>query len=235
MHLIGGSSFEFDAIGVEQAGQAAEREFRFPQAVRFGRDREVEGGAKIGLFEVRVKEDRQSEVAVGETRTGEVRAGKIGFLQIAAGEACVLEVEAAEERELHHAALKAHFEQQLSALAELHAEQLAAGERHLLKRRADKLHHAHVALLKGALPEYEARKIGLREGALHKAARLEHADAPVEIDGSDLFEHFAGYRLNGFFLHDAPRCARLLPLHYLIHHVHELGKGERLPDKVHAF
>lgn len=150
MHL---SSFDLDAVGIEQADHSRQGEPRFSEAVGFGVDGVVESRAEIRFFEVRVKKYRLQEIALLEKRPGEVGFRKVSLMQVALPESGVFEVQLEKGRELQHAAFEVEFQKKGAAIAELQAEQLALPEPDILQAGVVQLCKAEIAPFEGAVPE----------------------------------------------------------------------------------
>lgn len=167
--------FDFYAVGIQQADDTRQGEARFAESVGFGVDGVVEGRAEIRFFEVRVVKEGFQEVAPGKRGSREVGFGEVRLLKVAVFEHRLFQAEPEKGRELHHAAFEAQFEKKGPAFAELHAEQLALPEEHLLQAQVFHLRQTEIAPLEGAVPEGHARKLRAGEVAAEKAALLVHA------------------------------------------------------------
>lgn len=180
---------DLDAVGVEQSDDSRQGEARFAEAVGFGVDGVVEGRAEIRFFEVRVVKEGFQEVAPGKRGSHEVGFGEVRLLKVAVFEHGLFQAEPEKGREFHHAAFEAQFEKKGPALAELHAEQLALPEEHLLQAQVFHLRQTEIAPFEGAVPEGHARKLRAGEAAAEKTALLVHAAEQVFCIENGFFEN----------------------------------------------
>ncbi len=114
----------------------------------------------------------EQQVTLLKFRSTQIRLGKVRLLQGAVFKTDVFQLQLAEEGELEHAVFKRKLKQECPALTELHAEQFAATEFHLLQAAVPHFCKAEVTPIKPALSEGQSGEIGRVEVAVDKSALL---------------------------------------------------------------
>lgn len=146
-------SLYHDPMLGEQSRQCRRGEAGLLQAVVIGVHDNVEGGAEVGLLQVRAGEDGVRKVAALQQRFGEVRSGEVGAVHAAGGEESLLQTHSPERRVIQHAAVELRREAEVVALVEEDAGELALREPHVPECRLRTLQIAQVAPGEGAVDE----------------------------------------------------------------------------------
>ena len=120
----------------------------------------VPRGREIGLFQHGAIESRSVQIAIGKNRSAQVRRREVGLPKAASAKQALAEFRAAERGVVEKATFEVGREQDLVAIFETRAQQLAFVEPDRPHRRVFRQGHAQVATLEPTIGELAVAQVG---------------------------------------------------------------------------